>query len=248
MAFQLSPGVNVSEIDATTVVPAVATSVGGFAGEFSWGPVNEITIVSSENQLAEKFGKPTDDNYESFFTGANFLAYASDLRVVRAVGSGANNASANSSACTLIENRNDYDQNHGSNTVSTYVGNHFVAKYPGTIGNSLKVSMADSNTFSGWTYSSYFDSAPANSSWVSTRSGSFDELHMIVIDEDGKISGTAGTILEKFGFASKASDAKNSDGTSNYYKDVLNTKSKYIWWGGHAGSNWVNTSTSTPLS
>ena len=88
MAFQLSPGVNVSEIDATTVVPAVATSVGGFAGEFSWGPVNEITIVSSENQLAEKFGKPTDDNYESFFTGANFLAYASDLRVVRAVGSG----------------------------------------------------------------------------------------------------------------------------------------------------------------
>lgn len=84
MAFQLSPGVNVSEIDLTTVVPSVATSDGAFAGVFRWGPVGERTLISTENQLVALFGKPTNHNPETFFTAANFLSYSNRLHVVRA--------------------------------------------------------------------------------------------------------------------------------------------------------------------
>ena len=59
MAFQLSPGVNVSEIDLTTIVPSVATSVGAFAGQFAWGPVGEVITISDEVRLVEVFGGPT---------------------------------------------------------------------------------------------------------------------------------------------------------------------------------------------
>ena len=60
-----------------------------------------------------------------------------------------------------------------------------------------------------------------------------DELHIAVIDEDGAISGTPGTVLETFGFVSQASDAKKDDGTSNFYDDVINTQSNYIRWADH---------------
>ena len=66
MAFQVSPGVEVKEIDATNVIPAVATSIGGTAGVFRWGPVNQITTVSSEKQLAERFGTPTTTESADF--------------------------------------------------------------------------------------------------------------------------------------------------------------------------------------
>jgi len=42
MAFMLSPGVNFSEIDLTTIVPAVGTTEGAFAGDFIWGPINTV--------------------------------------------------------------------------------------------------------------------------------------------------------------------------------------------------------------
>ena len=245
MAFQLSPGVNVSEIDLTTVVPSVATTIGGLTGEFLWGPANEITIINNEVQLAERFGKPDANTYETFFTAANFLSYGSDLRVVRSVGANAKNATANSSANTvLIENNTDYEQNHSSNTTTS-----FHAKWAGALGNSIKVSMADSlsNTtlYSAWTYSGEFDSIPATSTFASRTSSANDEMHIIVLDVTGKLSGTAGTILEKFAFVSKASDAKNPDGSSNYYVDVINSRSKYLWWGGHLAANWGTSSAAT---
>lgn len=84
MAFQLSPGVNVSEIDLTTVVPAVATSDGAFAGVFRWGPIGERVLVDSENQLVNRFAKPTNFNPETWFTAANFLSYANRLWISRA--------------------------------------------------------------------------------------------------------------------------------------------------------------------
>ena len=84
MAFQLSPGVNVTEIDLTTVVPAVATSDGAIGGVFRWGPIGERTLIDSENVLAQRFGKPTNFNAETFFTAANFLAYGNRLYVSRA--------------------------------------------------------------------------------------------------------------------------------------------------------------------
>jgi phage tail sheath protein FI len=239
MAFQLSPGVNVSEVDLTTVVPSVATTVGGIAGEFTWGPANTIVTISNEVELVDRFGKPETNSANSFFVAANFLSYGSDLRVVRAVGSSATNATANAnSTAVLIENEIDYTQNHSANGSSI-----FHAKYPGELGNSIKVSVADSNTFSDWAYSGDFDSTPNTSTWASNRSSSNDELHIVVIDATGKISGTANTIIEKWGYVSKASDAKNSDGSSNYYKDVINNKSKYLWWGGHLAANWGTAAT-----
>jgi phage tail sheath protein FI len=84
MAFQLSPGVNVTEIDLTTVVPAVATSDGAFAGVFRWGPIGERVLIDSENNLVKRFGAPTNLNPETFFTAANFLAYANRLYISRA--------------------------------------------------------------------------------------------------------------------------------------------------------------------
>lgn len=84
MAFQLSPGVNVSEIDLTTVVPAVATSDGAIGGVFRWGPIGERVLVDSETILVNRFGKPTNHNAETFFTAANFLAYGNRLYVSRA--------------------------------------------------------------------------------------------------------------------------------------------------------------------
>lgn len=239
MAFQLSPGVNISEVDLTTVVPSVATTIGAIAGNFAWGPANEITIINNEIQLVDRFGKPDANTYETFFTTANFLSYGSDLRVVRTVGANAKNATANANATTvLIENRIDYEQSHSSNTTST-----FNAKYAGALGNSIRVSIADSNTFNTWTYAGEFDSIPGTSEWASDRNSSNDELHIIVLDTNGSISGVAGTILEKYPFVSKASDAKNSDGSSNYYKEAINTRSKYLWWGGHLAANWGTAAT-----
>jgi phage tail sheath protein FI len=239
MAFQLSPGVNISEVDLTTVVPSVATTVGGIAGDFSWGPANTIVTISNEVQLVDRFGKPDPNSANAFFVAANFLAYGSDLKVVRAVGTGALNAQANGTA-VLIENEDDYYQNHSANSDV-----QFHAKYPGTLGNSIKVSIVGANGYSAWEYREQFDSAPATSTYASRRNSANDELHIVVIDVIGKFSGTANNIVEKFGYVSKASDAKNPDGSSNYYKDVINNKSKYIWWGGHANNTFGNTTSST---
>ena len=74
MAFQVSPGVNVSEIDLTTIVPAVSTTEGAFAGTFRWGPVEVATLISSEEELTTRFHKPDGTCFETFFTAANFLA------------------------------------------------------------------------------------------------------------------------------------------------------------------------------
>ena len=240
MAFQLSPGVNVSEVDLTTVVPSVATTIGGFAGKFNWGPVNEITIVSNEVQLVEKFGKPDANTHTSFFTTANFLSYGNDLRVVRSVGSTAKNATGTGNPL-LIENRTDYEQNHSAGSASET----WAAKYPGGLGNGLTISMVDYSCFPGWVYQGQFDSAPASSNFALNSGSSNDEIHIVVVDSTGAISGTANTILEKFGFVSKASDAKKDDGSSNYYKEVLNNSSKYVWWIGHPGAGATSFGTKT---
>jgi len=241
MAFQLSPGVNVSEVDLTTAIPSVSTTVGAFAGDFQWGPANEIVTISNEVQLVERFGKPDSNTFTSFFTASNFLQYSNDLRVVRSIGSGAFNATTTGTG-VLIENTSDYEDNHSSGSGS----NVFGAKYPGLLGNSLKVSICDSNTtlLATWAYADEFDSNPSTSEYLIRNNSNAglanDEMHIVVLDTTGRISGTANTILEKFSFVSKASDAKTDDGSSNYYKDVINNRSKYIWWLSHPseGTNW----------
>ena len=230
MAFQVSPGVNINEIDASNVVPAVSTSIGGFAGAFNWGPVSEICTIGSENELVSKFGSPDDNTAKYFLVAASFLKYGNALKVVRA-STGNKNATADGSTGQLIKNEDDYTNNFSTNSLS--VGN-WVAKYPGVLGNSLKVSMVSQGitSFAGWTYSANFDSAPTTSDYAVGlgKASANDELHIAIIDEDGAISGTPGTVLETFGFLSQAVDAKDSSGTSLFYKDVINAKSEWIWW------------------
>ena len=262
MAFALSPGVIVTERDLTNIVPAVSTSAGAFAGSFQWGPVDKVTTVESENRLIELFGKPNDATAVSFFTAANFLSYGNNLQIVRTANTVSRNAVANVSGYPLtnatgvlttlslltVKNDNIYDGVYSSG-VSAVQGNVlFLAKYPGTLGNALKLSMADANTFSNWEYSSNFDSKPGTSASASEYNGNaYDELHIVIIDNTGTFSGTKGLVLEKFAYVSKASDAKKSDGTNLYYKDVLNQSSKYIWWGSHHPSM-SNAGTSVSLA
>ena len=252
MAFQLSPGVNVSEIDLTTIVPSVATSIGAFAGPFAWGPIGEITTISDEVRLAATFGSPDLNNYEYWFSAANFLAYTSNLKIVRAANiTTTRNATANgANNVALIKNEDDYLDNFSTGNTAYGVA---AARYAGAIGNTLKVSIADANTYTGWVYSTQFTSAPGTSTYVTNKGGTLDEVHVIVIDEDGLFSGTRGTVLEKFGFVSKASDARDDSGNANYYKQVLQNKSKYIYWTSHpttlsTGTSWGSSANNTAFA
>ena len=236
MVYQLSPGVNWTEIDLTTVVPAVATTEGAFAGDFDWGPVNQIFSVGSEVELVRYFHKPSANTFKSFFTAANFLSYAQSLKLVRAANTTVAKNATNGPTLLRIDNQDDYELNYLDLSAANGSG-MFAARYPGDLGNSLKVSLwasANSVAYAGWTYAEEFNRHPSTSNWVAGRGGANDEMHLIVVDEDGRFSGTANTVLEKFPFMSKASDAKNDDGSSNYYVNVINEKSEYIYILNHA--------------
>lgn len=384
MGFQVSPGVNVSEIDLTTIVPAVSTTDGGFVGVFQWGPLNDVVLLGNENQLIDRFGKPDDDTAVSFFTAANFLAYGNKLRLVRAadvssqiavphildsVGAtvtgsgfltgsprvrpgdivrassleertvlsvtndttleidspftvdlladsaniliydGALNATAEEGTGStdpgigiLIKNDDDYDTNHSNGFADVGL---WAAKHPGELGNSIEVSLCPSGdafkqtlagtvTSSGtsitgtgtaflstlepgslvkdvasgqerrvvlvtsdtdvvvdsefspalagatleakWEYADVIGVPPGTSAYALDRSGSNDELHVVVVDIGGRFSGIAGTILERHSFLSKARDAKTEDGASSYYVNALNRRSDFIRWMDHLPS------------
>ena len=241
MAFQLSPGVNVSEVDLTTIVPSVPTSIGAFAGIFQWGPIDEIVTISDEVNLVERFFNPNSDNYEYWFSAANFLAYSNNLKVVRAASIATTRNAVSNGSAVLIKNDDAYEDNFSSGA-STY--GEFAARYAGALGNSLQVSLCDANTFTGWAYASQFTSTPGTSTYTSNAGGANDEIHIIVIDQDGQITGTQGSVLEKYAFVSKASDAKDDSGNTNYYKNVITNKSKYIHWLSHptanAGASYAN--------
>ncbi len=91
-----------------------------------------------------------------------------------------------------------------------------------------------------WRYYDLFDKAPGTSPYAEARGGVNDELHIVVVDEDGGISGTKGDVLETYDAVSKGSDAKTPQGDTNYYPDVIYNKSNYIYWMDHnsSGSNW----------
>ena len=227
MAFQVSPGVAVKEIDLTNVVPAVSTSIGAFAGAFNWGPVEQITTVSSEKELASIFGTPDNNTFSYFLTAASFLKYAGDLRVVR-VASGHTNATSSGNG-VQIKNADHYDD-----VTKTGLGN-WAAKYPGVLGNSLEVQIctASENAWQAFDHAGLFDSAPGTSTYALGLGSTDDEMHIVVIDSAGAWSGTPGTVLERFSAVSQASDARKDDGTSNYYVDVINGSSTYIWFLNH---------------
>ena len=238
MPFQVSPGIVVTERDLTTVVPNVATSIGGIAGNYQWGPVLERVSITTENDLIETFGKPDTLTFRDVMTASNYLAYSNNLIVVRNVSSAATNAVVgDTDAGTALDVLNDDDYEGKSFTDQLFVG-----KYPGSIGNSLKAYAIDGF---GWAatgmgapataiqtlFKNNFDRAPGTSKYASDRRGSLDEMHIIVCDEDGLFTGVNNEILERFESVSKATDAKRIDGSTNYVLDVLRNESKYIWLG-----------------
>ena len=285
------------------------------------GPIDEITTISSEKELLDNFGKPTSDNFEEWFTAANFLGYGNNLKVVRPTTGMLN---AGTSAGVLIKNTTDYLDNYSH--AASFAGSvgAYAAREAGTLGNNLKVSVCANSTAFGphsmsgnlvadasaaigdtsitvddgslmqvgdilefgdaaavpstdgapsghyykitaisthvltiarfntqtgktetgglrhavvdnakvlrhWEYYFQFSSPPTTSDDVLAAGGSLDEMHIVVLDEDGGITGTAGTILETFEGVSQASDAKTSTGSSNYYADVIYAQSKYVY-------------------
>jgi len=138
MAFQVSPGVNISEIDASTSVPALVTNIGAMVGQFSKGPVGEIVEISSEEELRIVFGEPTDQNYKTWFTASNFLAYSNALKLVRVV---------NNSDAEVVANR---ARNALSGKVSPVQTNFNIQNQTGTAGATEVVygSSAQNGTFS----------------------------------------------------------------------------------------------------
>jgi phage tail sheath protein FI len=312
MAFQISPGVNISEIDLTTIVPSISTTVGAIGGHFHWGPVEKVVLVSTEDELIDNFGKPDANNATSVLTATSFLAYSNQLLVARAENS-ANNA-ATSGVGRYIKNDDDYAQNF-EETGDAGSGN-WAAKYPGEIGNSLKVSIcpteaAFSSAVSGanlvfnttnntvttlganvalqivvgdylyssnstvnfnikvtdavhsatsstltlekipttvelggaglnannvikrWEFYDLFDGPPGTSDYAISRGGTNDELHVAIVDEDGDITTVRNNVIERYAFVSAALDAKAPQGGSNYYKQVINQSSPWVWWTGH---------------
>ena len=332
MGFRVSPGVSVKEIDLTTVVPAVATTPGGFAGYFHWGPCKQIVTVSSEKELVEIFTKPQTDNFVDFFTPANFLQYGNRMQVVRVVGSTAANSTTTIAGVCIsssfrINNEDEFNAPVAAVATAASGGAVFAAKYPGALGNSLKVvaisgtgittpsptgvclssaivfgdsiitSKIDGGTFNfsrgdelvfadgttlvldsvqrsndgsaftavtavnreftgvtsntsvkfgllypatkaqsvGTTfsirsvYSRFINSIETTSAYAQSVGGSGDAISVLVLDRDGSWTGTENSLLEKFEAVSRASNARKSDGSSNYYKTVINETSNYIY-------------------
>ena len=291
MPFQVSPGVNVSEIDLTTVVPAVSSTEGAFAGQFRWGPVEQRVLLDSEDRLVTYFGKPTTNTAADFFSASNFLAYGNALYVVRVAGDVALNASTDTAR--LINNEDAFNQDSGATDT-------FYARYAGDLGNSLKVSVcANTSVWESDTGLSYITTRNSTTVWAESAntaevvaavssgdilvlsatgeqrkvasvgtaanashvsitldtaySGStgaadnlvrrweyysnFDrvpatgQMHIVVVDEDGVITGTAGSVVEKYEAVSSTVGAKKEDGTSNYVKTAINQGSQYIYCG-----------------
>lgn len=244
MAFQVSPGVEVKEIDLTNVIPAVSTSIGGFAGYFNSGPIGEIRLIGSEKELAEVFGKPNSAvTRQSFYQAASFLKYGNALKVVRASNTAGKNAHSDSTATpVLIDNSDTYEL---ASTTAYDANGAFIAKSAGALGNAIKVTVVNAaifndNRFDTATTGFIADGTSATGlPVVSSKLGQFsgtaelaaDEIHIVVEDSTGAISGTAGTILEVFEYVSTTAGALKDNGESNNVRDVLLQGSNYIYAG-----------------
>jgi hypothetical protein len=285
--------------------------------------VDEIVTVTQQTELANIFGKPDNNNYMDFFTAGNFLSYGNNCQVVRVVGAAARNGfvtkngTTGNNAAFAINNQTAFNAVVGQSS-STQAANGvlFAAKYPGVLGNSLKVvitngsgstsgktiaaaanlgdstirvtlpagqtsafSVGDEITFADGTsvtvsgvqgrgatsgdifnvsgsasgitltlqtlitknqssgntfthksvYAKYVGSNAVTTPYAADALGSNDLINVLVFDKDGLWTGTANTLLEKFEGMSRATDAKNFDGSSNYYRTVVNEQSDYVW-------------------
>ena len=145
---------------------------------------------------------------------------------------------------------NDYDDGEQYRVTNIATNDVTIVQHPRGTGGLKRVLTDGSNIRRRWKYYDAVDGAPGTSTYVSERNGANDEIHVVVIDEDGGISGVPGTILETFSKLSKASDAKDPQGNDNYYPNVIYTKSEYIYWTKHhaSGSNWGNAASGTTFT
>jgi len=353
MAFLVSPGVEVKEKDLTNIIPAVSTSIGGFAGIFEWGPCLESTTVSDETDLTSKFGYPRissnagSNTRDDWYAAANFLSYSNNLNLVRVVSDEARNAvsepsfraeesfyavftgtpdgtpeltmeyaegksvtfrpdtptnpesvadgfrdavqAATSQTATIdsdgvvgfaeptvaysVESGDTQPatQNVGGLSVLFFksegstptgdpvsaasIGNNdeflverntltngtVYARYPGQLGNSIGVLIIDANIteenfndkplFGTTTASDIFDTKPGTSVWAENNFTTplKDEVHVVVYTTDATITGNANEVLETYAYLSKAKNAKTADGGQNYYVDVVNDSSRWVY-------------------
>jgi len=240
MAFSESPAITVREVDASGTVPAVSSSTGGFVGNFRWGPVNTPTLISNESGLVTTFGAPSQINSVDFHSAAYFLKYTNALQVVRVLGDSDGFNAYSVEAGEAVTGKNvritNPDQFDTAKTGLDSDKHTFIARWPGSLGNSLQVSVCPNATaptvFTGWTHQASFDAAPGTSNFAEGLNATNDEMHVAVIDQDGLFTGTRGTVLETFPFLSVAKNAKTSDGSTNFVKDVINRSSRYIWCAG----------------
>jgi len=214
MGFQVSPGVQVKEIDLTNVVPAVATSIGASAGAFEKGPVNSPTLITSEEELLRIFGRPqnTSNQFESWFTVANFLAYTDACFVTRA-----ESAITNAGATGGVLIRDDEHYENSFNTGQGSVG-EWAARTAGTHGNSLGVSICPSGT-------AYQQSLGANN-LVNQADVAVGDNAITVDNADE--SGFAINVGDMLSFYSDANYTSPVDNFREYEVTAVNTTSNVI--------------------
>jgi hypothetical protein len=226
MAFSLSPSVDVREVDLSLYVPNTATSIGAMVGFFDWGPVDEVTLVDSERTLVSKFGKPSNTNFADWFPAFNFLTYSNNLKLVRTIDvSVALNAAAGESTATagtydiansvgaLVKNFDDWDSKAGTLQI---VGNEVAvyARYPGAVGNDIKVEFMDSTSFATATSKALFPYAPTA-----------DDIYGVVHFAS---NGVDFEVVEQFMVSKDPAALNGVTGKSNFIGDVINQTSQYI--------------------
>ena len=214
MAFLISPGVSIKEIDLSNTTPGVSTTVGGFSGAFTWGPVLDPQLIVNERNLVEVFGSPKPAyNRKDFFSVSAFLRYSNACWVVRNVGPNAKNAvGVKSGDAAAVVGKDVFVPNF--NFFETAFANptavDLIARYPGTLGNGIEVNVLSAITFGASEYAPLFDSVPEGT-----------EVHVLIVKD--------GEILEKYDFLNSVEGTRRIDGTPAYYVDVLNSDSKYVY-------------------
>jgi len=295
MVFSVSPSVTVREVDATATIPAIATPPAAIAGVFRWGPVNERILVTSENELVSRFGKPTDDNYETFFTAADFLSYSNALYVTRATSTDAAiaegtyfnakypGALGNSIEVSYVTSSNAYSEsltdenlilNTGDDDVIAIGTNQFIISSTDDFssdlanGDIIRVGNDDigyqnlivdtytvvptvddndtantSDDFNVYTYTINFKNKYALSatsyldltytrfwglSYLFSGAPTDGNMHIVVTDRGGVITGVSDTVLEVYENVSRSTTAKLRDGSNNYYATVIENQSAWV--------------------
>ena len=242
MATLQSVGVQVTETDLTPVTQPVSASIGAYVGHFNWGPVDELTNVGSETELGKIFGTPSksnDVNAASFLTAESFLKYGNSLRVIRTIdnnSTGAKNAAGFvdtsgdiNEFATLIKNKTAFD-----NLSTDELQAPLYSRYPGELGNSLSVQIfhKDNRSTTSTESKKFFSVLADTTLWASDVAETElveDEIHIAVYDEKGLITGTKGTVLETWQGLSLHPDARNTNGSNNYWADVINSGSEFIY-------------------